>query len=134
MASPLLLHHIPPRPATMIDAFAWSLLIAPLAAQLVICQFLYLLLRRKLLANILSLGTVNVIFCAVMVVIPWFVAGVGGGLGLYFYTHYASLRPASWNVVIFWTTLFLLGLSYVVSVVDAAIVCAMLWVADKRTP
>ena len=72
----------------MIDAFSWSLLIAPLAAQLVICQFLYLLLRRKLLANILSLSTVNVIFCAVMVVIPWFVAGVGGGLGLYFYTHY----------------------------------------------
>jgi hypothetical protein len=118
----------------MIDAFAWGLLIAPLAAQLVICRFLYLLLRQKLLASDLSVSSVNLIFCAVMVIIPWPVSGVGGGLGLYFYTHYASLRPASWDVGLIWTTLLLLGFSYFVSVVCAVIVCAKLWVVGKRTP
>lgn len=116
----------------MIDAFGWGIVIVPLIAQLVLCRFLYLLLRRKVLADELKSLGACFLFCIVMAIIPWPVTGFTGGLGVYFYTQYPALRPVSWDVGLAWTMFLLLWFSYFVSVVCALIVCTKLLAQSKR--
>ena len=121
----------------MIDAFGWGIVIVPLIAQLALCRFLYLVLRQKVLADELKSLVACFLFCIVMAIIPWPVAGLTGGFGAYFYTNYPALRPTSWDIGLAWAIFFVFWFSYFVSIVCALFVCPNLWrtkQANKNEP
>ena len=118
----------------MIDAFGWGIMIAPLIAQFALCRFLYFQLRRKVLTDALKPLGACLLFCIVMTIMPWLVAGLTGGLGVYFYTHFPILRPPSWDVGLAWAVFLLLWFSYLISVVCALIVSTELLLTKRAMP
>ena len=115
----------------MIVAFSWGIVIVPLVAQLALCRFFYTQLHQKMLADTLNLLGACSIFCVVMAIVPWLVAGLTLGLGVYFYTHNPILRPPSWDVGLVWVVFLLIGFSYLVSGFCSLIVCTRLFTAKR---
>jgi hypothetical protein len=115
----------------MVVPFSWGIVIIPVVVQFALCRFFYTLLHRKMLANTLSRLGACLIFCVAMAIVPWLVAGLTFGLGVYFYTYYPVLRPPSWDVGLIWVVFFLIGFSYLISAICSLIVCTRLFTAKR---